>query len=87
MKILKHGYSDRKKYIHPILCPKIFILVVYELKNFVYFNKIKQEELDNSLLIKKNIKGLKLSILKNIKRYYLILMIKQKLKWDYLLPS
>ena len=77
-----------KKYIHPILCPKIFILVTcMSSKNFVYFNKIKQEELDNSLLIKKNIKGLKLSILKNIKRYYLILMIKQKLKWDYLLPS
>ncbi len=69
VKILKHGYSDRKEYIHPILSPKFFILVtcIYS-KNFIRFNKISKEELDNSLLIKKNMKGLKLSILKKYKK-------------------
>ena len=81
VKILKHGYSDRKKYIPPILCPKIFILVTcMNSKNFVYFNKIKQEELDNSLLIKKNIKGLKLSILKKYKKILSHIDDKTKIK-------
>jgi hypothetical protein len=69
VKILKHGSSDKRKYVDPILSPKLFILVTCTAsKNFVSFEKIRRKELTNSLLIKRSKKGLKLSILKKYKK-------------------
>ncbi len=65
LKILKPGYSNKKIYIHPVLSPKIFLLATCKSsKDFVNYSKVKKYELKKSLLAIKNIKNLKLSILK-----------------------
>ena len=69
VKILKHGYSDKKKYIHPILSSKVFLLAKCESsRNFVNYTQVKKNELNKSLLLIKNIKNLKSSILKKYKK-------------------
>jgi hypothetical protein len=69
VKILKHGYSDKKKYIHPILSSEFFLLTKCESsRNFINYTQIKKNELNKSLLLIKSIKNLKLSILKKYKK-------------------
>lgn len=69
IKILKHGSSDSKNLIDPILSPNLIVLskCLFS-KNGVKYNDISQKILNNSLLRKKNILSLKKLVLKKYKK-------------------